>query len=321
MHLRQCWIGIPALHQPREIGDKQDLRQALGGSASCFCWTMAARWCCHVTLSVVSTLASTCAYYLDWLQVLLPHENSPPEAHGLAVLSTLRAQALYVLKLALYFFSLGDLLADILSVNLGGWLVSFIFNYLQPNIATSNVVVGSLLTGCTIAIVTILSRPGCCAALLAAVQAVQPSSFLINTNISAQPIFQLYHMIQMFIYESLKLFGLILKLFGLILKLFGLTLKLFGLTLKLFGLAVVCYLCCSLAMPYLGLVVVFCRGSDDPHDPIAKFVATARDAGMELPLWWPINTDAARRQQCHAFFWDIFKGPFVAVYNCIVPHS
>lgn len=117
-------------------------------------------------------------YYSDYLQVFqeqLPHEHSPPEAHMLASPATLRALAIYVIP------SVGCLLSR------------YMLGCVRPNMATYYVTVGSMLTGCTIGfVVIVLSEPGCCPAMMAAVQAVLPSSFWININISAWPRFQLY---------------------------------------------------------------------------------------------------------------------------------
>lgn len=241
-------------------------------------------------------------------QQQLAHVNSELEAY---LPATRRALPPECITLALHVSNQIESLSEWIAVSLAKCILSSlqlvewiavllarcILSCLQPNITTSNVIVMSVLTGCTIVVVAILSQPGGYTALTAAVQAVQPSSFWLNISRPASPRFQLYHMLQMsttsapvclvwgFIHESVKLFGLIM----------------------------VCPLLCILALPYWMFVSKFCPGDNNPH--MAEYYGRTRDAGMEWPLWWPIDTDPARTQQCYAALWDFFKSPFITLYS------
>ena len=149
----------------------------------------------------------------------------------------------------------------------------------------ADILLGSLFTGCIIAAVAILRQSGRCTALVAAVQAVQPSSFSLNINTPAWPRFQLSRSSQTSIYHDLKLFELFFA----------------------------CPLWCILAIPYLGFVVLVCVSFRDAE--YAGFLASIPELEIDLRT---SGTDEARGEQCYAFFWDVFKAPFVLLAKDVV---
>ena len=175
---------------------------------------------------------------LQMFQEHVPPQTSQQQAHMPSLLSSLGASAQLLAR---------GMLSD-----------------LQRNNLMCGILLGSLFTGCIIAIIAILRQSGRCTALVAAVQAVQPSSLSININTPARHRFRLRRSNQTSIYDDLKISGLFLA----------------------------CPLWCILARPYLGFVLIACRIFQDPE--IADLVAADPEFEVDLRMW---STDEARGEQ------------------------